>query len=543
MLITIPRCLRPLLPPLTVALLFSVFINLLALSYIFYLRLVFEKVMPNRSTETLALLTLLVVTLYIISGILTALRSKLLVRMGIHFEQLVTGHIFGQMLGESVAAGAPRNRQGLTDVSNIRQFLSGAGITAVFDAPWVVVYLAVIFLFHPLLGLIACIGAVLLVVLMIIQQLTTRHLTYERLNAAQATEQFLSSSLRNAQTLYAMGMLAALSQRWRGFNRIEVDKEDQLAAHNALFQGLSKGLLLATVLAVITAGAYLILMDKITLGTMIAAAMFMGRGLAPLLMLGSNWKNLQEARLAYARIKPLLMDTQPTTPIMTIPSHSTLHSEPLALDFDQRPILRCPGFDVLPGSLLAVVGSNGSGKSTLARILLGLWSADQGQVRLGATPLTDFDSEQLGRQMGYLPQEVALFTASVAENIARLGSVDSPTVVAAAQSAGVHELILSLPQGYDTPLGSGGINLSGGQKQRIALARALYGEPLLIILDEPDSHLDQPSRNLLKKILGDLKQRGACIVVISHSSELTADADQLLNLDTVHLEQRGGLLS
>lgn len=527
-----------LLPSLGIGLFFSLFINVLTLGYIFYLRLLFDKIMPNRSVETLVYLTLLVILAYVVSGVLEALRARLLTRVGVRFEQLTEREVFGRLLHGSVNAGAARHTQGLSDIGSIRNFLGGAGIMALFDAPWVPVYLGVVFLFHPLLGLVACAGAGLLGLMVLAQELTTRNLARRYVTASRETGRFIGAALRNAQSVNSMGMLPALSRRWRQYNQREMTLELAMSARNLLFHDLAKALMMGIILGVMATGSYLSIANQITLGTMIAASMFMGKGIQPLMMLGMGWKQLQEARQASQRLQALLSEPstgerQAAQALAATPPPRGLFTTALTLDLADKPVLRCPALHLQPGQLLIVKGANGCGKSTLARVLLGLWHPDAGAIWLHGERLEQFAGDALGRRCGYLAQDVELFAATVAENIARLGPVDSPAVVAAAQTAQVHDMILQLPQGYDTPVGdrTKGVQLSGGQKQRIALARALYREPELIVLDEPDSHLDHGSRGALVETFNALRARGAMLVVISHNADLIGVADGVLDLD------------
>jgi ABC-type protease/lipase transport system fused ATPase/permease subunit len=293
-----------------------------------------------------------------------------------------------------------------------------------------------------------------------------------------------------------------------------------------------------TVLAVMAVGAYLVIRHEATIGTMVAASMFMGRALAPLMMLGNAWKSWQESRLAYRRLDELMNEDESgvhETSLTIVPAYDEpppiYRVENISHAIDSTPVLENVSFSLAPGEILAVIGPSGAGKSTLGRIMLGLWEPDEGRVLLGDMPINRFDRTMLGRKIGYVPQEVDLFSGTVAENIARMGDVNSEAVVAAAKEAGVHEMILELPQGYDTRIGPGGVTLSGGQQQGIALARARYGEPWLMVLDEPDSHLDNSSRDMFHKMLKELKEKGTLQVVISHKRELAKLADRVLMLD------------
>ncbi len=523
------------LPHLGCAFFFSMFINVLALAYILYLRLLFDKVMDSRSMETLFFLTAAVIGAYVISGILEVFRSKLLVRIGVKFDQIVAGRIFGSMLNQSVTAGGSKHTQGLKDLNSIRNFLGGTGIFALFDTPWVPVYLAVIFLFHPLLGYLACAGALILLLLVVVQEISTTRMQASHSQSAMNTEQFLNSSMRNAQTVYAMGMFPSMSRHWKQYNNQDIYYEDVLAARNGFFQSMAKFIMMGTVVVIMSTGAYLVIINEATLGTMVASAMFMSRALSPIMMLGNAWRSFVDARLAYKRLNELMaqekLDTDPRTISGDSPQKpESCRADNVTLFLGQTPVFQDISFDLKPGEMLAITGPSGAGKTSLARVIMGIWKPDQGGIYLDDKPLDSFDQALLGCKMGYVPQEVELFSGTVAENIARLGQVDSPAVVDAAMQAQAHDMILSLPQGYDTRVGEGGVALSGGQKQRIVLARALYGVPWLLVMDEPDSHLDQTGREAIKEVLADLRKKELFVVVITHNQELIKMADRVLDL-------------
>ncbi len=520
------------LPHIGCAFFFSMFINVLALAYILYLRLLFDKVMDSRSMETLLFLTAAVIGAYVISGVLEVIRSKLLVRIGVKFDQVVAGRTFKTMLDKSVAAGSVKHTQGLKDINSIRNFLGGTGIFAVFDTPWVPVYLAVIFLFHPLLGYLACAGAVLLFLTVVVQEISTSRMQARHSQSSMNTDQFLNSSMRNAQTVYAMGMFPAMTTQWKQFNSQDVCYEDTLAARNGFFQSLAKFIMMGTVVVIMSTGAYLVIIHEATLGTMVASAMFMSRALSPIMMLGNAWRSLVDARIAYQRLNSMMEDEPQELPAGDLQEQPDKYRvEKVSLNLGETRVLQNISFTMEPGEMLAVTGPSGTGKTSLAKVLLGVWRPDEGRVLMGDVFLDQLDQEVLGGKMGYLPQELELFSGTVAENIARLGEVDSPAVIHAAMQAGAHEMILGLPQGYDTRLGPAGISLSGGQKQRIVLARALYNDPWLVVLDEPDSHLDQPGREAMKEVLSGLKAKNTFVVVITHNNELIRLADQVLDLE------------
>jgi PrtD family type I secretion system ABC transporter len=519
------------LPHIGCGFFFSLFINLLQLSYLLYMRLLFDKVMISRSMETLLYLTLGVVGAYIIMGVLEIFRSKLLVRVGVEFDQVVGQPIFARMIDKSVAAGGPTHTQGLKDLNSIRNFMGGAGIFAFFDTPWVPVYLIIIYWFHPLLAGIATGGAVILLLLVLFQEIFTGRLRVSWVQSTIVTDQFLSSATRNVESVNAMGMLPAFSRLWKGHNRSDVRHEDQLAARTGFFQSAAKMIMMATSAVVMAVGAYLVIIHEITIGTMVASSMIMGRALSPILMLGNAWKSLVESRSAYQRLEELMADAWQKGSLRLEDRPTRFEVEHVSHAIGGQPVLHDIHFSLKPGEILSIVGPSGAGKSTLARILLGLWQPDEGCVRLEGRDIRELDPDALGCKIGYIPQEVELFSGTVAENIARLVDDENDGQVEAAMTAGAHEMILSLPIGYDTPVGRTGIQLSGGQKQRIALARALHGDPWLMVMDEPDSHLDQPGRDALKTVLGRLREKSVSTIFITHNQDLAKAADRILVLD------------
>jgi PrtD family type I secretion system ABC transporter len=487
--------------------------------------------------ETLLFLTAGVVGAYLLMGVLEVIRSKLLVRVGVEFDQVVARPVFGRMVDNSVAAGGPMHTQGLKDLNSIRNFFGGAGIFAFFDTPWVPIYLAIIYLFHPWLGAVATAGAVVLVLLVLFQEIFTGRMRAAWVQSSIATDQFLSSTLRNVQSVNAMGMLPALSRHWKSYNRADVYHEGQLAARSGFFQSSAKMVMMATSALEMAVGAYLVIIHDITIGTMVAASMIMGRALSPIMMLGNAWKSLMESRLAYQRLSELMTAARPKGDLALEGPPDLFRVEGVGHAINGQAVLQEIDFALKPGEVLAVAGPSGAGKSTLARILLGLWRPDAGRVCLGDNDIQTFDPDQLGARIGYIPQDVELFSGTVAENIARLGPADPEAQVAAAVAAGAHQMILSLPAGYDTPIGRGGILLSGGQKQRIALARAMYGDPWLVVMDEPDSHLDQPGREALKQVLAQLREKGVSTILITHNQDIAKAADRILFLEQGRIQR------
>lgn len=527
------------LPYLGIAFFFSLFINLLQLTYVLYLRLLFDKVRFTRSEgsgETLFFLTAGAIGAFILLGFLEAIRSKLLIRLGIKFDKVVAGEVFQKLLHASIRPGSQKHTMALKDVNTLRNFFSGSSVFAFFDTPWVPIYLYLVFIFHPYLGYVATAGASILLLMVLAQELLTARLQKKSLESSQDTENFLNTTMRNAQSVHAMGMLPALTRIWKRFQNKEVKYEDKLSARTAFFQSLNKVVMMGTVMIIMSTGAYLVILHEATIGTMVAASMIMGKALAPILMLVSAWKTLVDSRISYFRLSKLFKEKSTFSghTMAEIPHSFSAHG--ISHTISGHEVLHDIDLEAKPGELLAIVGPSGAGKSTLARILLGLWKPTSGQVFLDGEDIMNLDKTELGKKIGYMPQEVNLFTTTVAENIARMGEIDSEKVVEAAKLAGAHEMILGLPQGYDTRIGPGNVTLSGGQRQRIALARALYGNPWLLLMDEPDSHLDQPGREALKDLMATLKEDQRALILISHNDDLSKIADKTLYLNKGHAQ-------
>ncbi len=522
------------LPYFGVAFFFSLFINLLQLSYVLYVRLLFDKVMVSGSVPSLVYLSLGAIAAFAVMGLLELLRSKLLVRVGVSLDRDLGSGVFERMLAHAARAGAAVNAQALKDVNAIRSFFGGVGIFSLFDAPWVPIYLGLIFLFHSWLGTVAVGGGLLLLVLVLAQEISTAGTARRQSEAGICTQQFLNSTMRNAQAVHAMGMLPALTGRWRSLSSRETAMESELAGKEGLFQSSAKLIMMSASLVIMAIGGYLVINHRITIGTMIASSMIMGKALSPIMMLGSAWKQFVQSRIAYTRLSELFPPDSPPPASLPDPGSEpgpfSLQVEEVELAIAGQPVLRGVSFGQAAGEALAIVGPSGAGKSTLARVLLGIWPPDGGRILRDGRHPGALDEAEQGSRTGYVPQDVELFPGTVAENIARMGQVDDEEVVRAAEAADAHEMILGLPAGYDTLVGRGGINLSGGQKQRVALARAFYGSPPFIVLDEPDSHLDTTGREALARVLRAQKEQGVALILITHNPALLKVCDRTLEL-------------
>ena len=509
---------------------FSLFINALQLTFPIYMLQIYDRVLSSYSMPTLYVITLAAVLCLIVMSLLEFTRSRLLVRCGVAIDQALSRDVLDSVIKQSALLGMEPNQATLRDVNLLRNFFGGNAIFTLFDIPWTPIFLAVIYILHPLLGMVATGGAVLLVIFAIINEKITR----QPMDAANTVNgfsmKFMEMARRNARTIRSMGMLEGVAGRWEEYNDTVTKLQTQSSRRAGLVQSLSGWLRQSMQVFIYGVGAWLTLEGKATAGCMIASSIIMGRALAPVQMGIGSWKSMIEARGAWKRLDALLSQPQQKEGMdLPVPS-GKLAAEGLSFAIRDAAILRGINFEIEPGESLGLIGPSGAGKSTLCRLLLGIWPASAGAVRLDGADIYTWDKEKLGPHIGYLPQDIELFPASVAENIARMGEVDSEAVIEAAQQAGVHELILNFPKGYDTVIGEGGLVLSGGQRQRIGLARALYNKPKLVVLDEPNSNLDDEGERALVASWPILKEQGTTLVVVSHKPSLLSGVDKILML-------------
>ncbi|QNH00676.1 type I secretion system permease/ATPase [Pseudomonas sediminis] len=512
--------------------LFSFFINLLMLVPSFYMLQVYDRAVGSGSEATLLMLTLIMLFLMISLGALEWVRSRIMVRVSTRLENDLGARLHDAGFKLALDSGGVKaTTQPLSDLNGLRQFLTGNGLFAFFDAPWLPIYLAVMFIFHPWFGWLGLVSALLLIALaMLNERLTQAPLQQANREQLLATD-LTGKSLNNAEVIAAMGMLPNLRQRWlQQVHKVLLlqssasDRAGAISSLSKTFRQLVQSLILGL-------GAYLAINHEISAGLMIAGSILLGRALAPIDQMIGAWKGFIGARSQYARLHELLAKVAQEPEPMPLPSPlgsiavENLHA---GAPGSSRPVIRNINFQVTPGTAVGIIGPSGSGKSTLARALLGIWPALEGHVRLDGADVSQWRREELGRHLGYLPQDIELFEGSIGDNIARLGELDAEAVVEAARLAGVHELILQLPQGYDTRIGANGGGLSGGQRQRIGLARALYGNPRVLILDEPNSNLDEAGEKMLAQALQSMKQRGSTLFVITHRPNVLAQLDSLI---------------
>ena len=527
----ISLCSRPLLG----AALFSVVINLLMLAPAIYMLQVYDRVLPSGNTMTLAMLTLMVAGLFLFMAAMEWIRSIVVIRLSAQIDirlnqQLFNAAFYGFLNNQPTLAG-----QAFNDLATLRQFATGKALFTLFDAPWFPLYLCVLFLIHPWLGWLALSGAVLLVLLAWLnQRRIAPQLKVASHYSAQASEQ-ATTCLRQPDVILAMGMLDNFYRQWHQQHQHAIQAQNRASETSAAITAGTKCIRLLLQSITLGLGAFLALAGEITSGMIIAGSILTGRVLAPVDQLIASWRSWSMARMALQRIHLLLARYPTLQPGMPLPAPEGYLTAENLLYYPQSiapPILNNISFSLMPGDVLGILGPSASGKTTLARMLVGVLAPSQGKLRLDGADLHLWDKNALGPFIGYLPQDIQLFSASVAEIIARGSSPDELKVIDAARAAGVHDMILCLPQGYDTRLGENGTALSGGQRQRIALARALYGAPSVIVLDEPDASLDEEGRLALIAAISAQKQANTTQIVITHKTALLACATKVLVLNS-----------
>jgi len=512
---------------------FSAIINLMMLVPSLYMLQVYDRVLASRNETTLLLITIMVVAAFILMSALEFVRSFVLIRVASQLDMKLNQRVYTASFEQNLKRAGGNAGQALQDLTNVRQFLSGNALFAFFDAPWFPIYLIIIFMIHPYLGIFALCGTFIHMGLAIWNEKATKKPLTEANSMAVNASNLATNNLRNAEVIEAMGMLPNFTKRWFGLHAKFLNLQAEASEKAGIIAAATKFVRVTLQSLILGFAALLVLDGKITPGMMIVCTILMGRALNPVEQVIGVWRSWNSTKSAYSRLNELLVANPQRLNSMSLPKPIGMLSVEGVTAIppgSNKPALNNLTFAISPGDVLGVVGPSGAGKSTLARVIVGIWPSVAGKVRLDGADVFQWNKAELGPSIGYLPQDVELFGGTVSENIARFGEVDAEKVVMAAKRAGVHEMILYFPKGYDTPLGDGGAGLSGGQKQRLGLARAMYDDPSFIVLDEPNSNLDEVGELALTAAVQDLRQRGKTIVMITHRASTLAVTNKLLVL-------------
>ncbi len=513
--------------------LLSCFINILQLTFSFYMFAIYESIVSSYSERSLYTITAIALYALMCLVFFNYLRIKLLNTAGVALDQSLGETVFKTIIKNLAVPGRGGYAQGLNDLNVVKNYLTNPGIYALFDVPWAPLYLIIVYFFHPALGIVALLGAAVIFGLSLLQDfLTRKRMGTANLNYSR-NRRMVDTALRNAEVVNSMGMASAVCNHWNTVNADVINDQTIASRYAGVLQSLTRPFQVLLQVLVYGIGAYYAILGQLDVGLMVAASIIMGQAVGPVMRAMQAWRFTLQARAAYGRLSRFMtiVENQPSK--MPLPSpKGRIEAGHLFFKIGQTPVLKNVSFVLQPGELLGIIGPSGAGKSTLCRIMTGVWPAQIGKIRLDSVDLFYWEQEELGRYIGYLSQDVALFEGSVAKNIARMGSVDDAQVEAAARRVGIHEWITSLPEGYQTMLNSSsGISLSGGQRQQIGLARAIYGDPRVLVLDEPNSNLDMTGEQALFEMLSGIRQtRSTTCVIVSHKPEILDVVDKILIL-------------
>ncbi|CAH2405827.1 Type I secretion system ATP-binding protein PrsD [Mesorhizobium escarrei] len=523
---------------------FSAVINVLALTGSVYMLQIYDRVLPSQSIPTLVGFTIGMLGVYAVYGLLDFVRLRLLVRIGSRLHRDLQQKAFAASLSLPLTGGQDSNRvQPLRDLDQLRGFLSGLGPTVVFDAPWIPFYMVVIYLLHPSLGVLATVGAATVVLLTVVAEVVARKPAARASETLVAQRLLADSGRRNAEVVQAMGLSAQLGRRWNEISHLYLRNQEQLSDVVGAASSLSKTLRMALQSSVLGLGAYLVIGGEASPGVIIASSILLGRSLAPVDVAIANWRGFLATRRSYSALASALDAFGAQKNPMELPRPQTqlvVEELTVAPPSQRKPTVVNVSFRLSRGAGLAIVGPSGSGKTTLVRALVGAWKPLRGAVRLDGASLDQWNSELLGTHIGYLPQDVELFDGTIADNISRFGDKsDAKGVLAAAKAAGVDKMIMRLPEGFQTRIGEGGAALSAGQRQLVGLARALYGDPFLVVLDEPNSNLDADGDVALGGAILAVRERGGIAIVVAHRPSGLVNIDQVLVMSNGMLHSFG----
>ncbi len=507
--------------------------SILMLTGSFFMLEVYDRVLPSRSIPTLVGLTVLALILFAGQGLIDLIRTRLLLRIGAALDESLSGRIYDAMVRMPVRMGNRHDGvQPIRDLDAVRSFLSSSAPAALFDLPWLPLYLFILFAFHPLLGATALIGAILLIALTVLTDVYTREPTMEATRFANSRNRLAEAGRQNAEVIMAMGLGRRMGDQWGEANRSYMEAQQRASDVGGGLSAIARVLRMVLQSAALAVGAFLVIRQEATPGIIIAGSILTARALAPVDLAIANWRSFVAARQSWARLKKLLALLPAQYQPMPLPAPKvslSVEAASAAPPGEQKLVVQDVSFTLASGQGLGIIGPSASGKSSLARLIVGAWLPVRGRVCLDGASLDQWSPEALGGHVGYLPQDVELFMGTVAQNIARFErQADPDAVVKAARAADIHDLIVGLPKGYETEIGEHGAALSAGQRQRLALARALYGDPFLVVLDEPDSNLDGEGEQALRKAIVGVRQRGGIVVVVAHRTGVLANVDLLL---------------
>lgn len=510
---------------------FTAVMNLLMLVPSFYMLEVYDRVLSSKNEFTLLMLSCIMLILYVVYSALENVRGFATIKLGEEIDSALSEPVYNAAFNQALKNPGTNNVQVLHDLTNLRQFLTSAPLFSFFDAPWFPIYLTVTFFFNFWLGVFSLISVLLLIILTIANESVTKKPLDEANSLSMNSVNMAFNTMRNAEVLQAMGMLPNMRSRWLNMHKQFLENQSLASMRGSSIGSFTRFVRLSTQSLILGVGAYLVIHNEISAGMMIAASILLGRTLAPVEQVIATWKQFKGAIASYDRLVQLLKHEPQQNENMSLPPpKGRLSVENIAIvpPGSTKPVIQGVNFALEPGDVLGIIGASASGKSSLARALVGVWEVVAGCVRLDGSDVHSWNKSELGPFVGYVPQDVEIFQGSISENISRFGKIDSKLVIAAATAAGIHEMILRLPDGYDTILGPGGSGLSGGQMQRLAIARALYGDPVFIVLDEPNSNLDDAGERSLVKSLIDCKNRFATVVVVTHRTSVLQATTKLL---------------